>query len=86
MRKYSPRGPLVNSEFYPGFFSQWGQIAAHVETTAVLRVMNQMFDLKANFNFYMFFGGTSFRFTSGNKLKFTEREREIRPGLVLFEE
>ncbi|XP_065200399.1 beta-galactosidase-like isoform X1 [Planococcus citri] len=65
MRDYTPKGPLVNSEFYPGWLTVWEQPLQTVSTPAILRSMEEMLCLNASFNFYMFFGGTNFGFTNG---------------------
>lgn len=68
MRKYQSRGPLVNSEFYPGWLTHWEERMQRVNTSAVLATMKELLDLKANFNIYMFFGGTNFGFMNGTLL------------------
>lgn len=65
MRMFSPRGPLVNSEFYPGWLSHWEEKMERVNTTPILNMMTQMFERNASFNFYMFYGGTNFGFMNG---------------------
>jgi len=65
MRQVTPYGPLVNSEFYPGWLSHWQEPMALVNSTIIIKAMKQMLDMKASFNFYMFFGGTNFGFTNG---------------------
>jgi len=65
MRLYQPRGPLVNSEFYPGWLTHWGEPFQRVKTEAVTKTLNEMLALGASVNFYMFYGGTNFGFTNG---------------------
>lgn len=65
MRLYSNKGPLVNSEFYPGWLSHWEEKMQRVNTDDILDTMTQMFERNASFNFYMFFGGTNFGFKNG---------------------
>ncbi|KYN28933.1 Beta-galactosidase, partial [Trachymyrmex cornetzi] len=65
MRLYQPRGPLVNSEFYPGWLTHWGEPFQRIKTEAVVKSLKEMLDLGASVNFYMFYGGTNFGFTSG---------------------
>jgi beta-galactosidase len=64
-RQYAPRGPLVNTEFYPGWLDLWGHAHSTVSTEEIINTLEQMLSLYANVNFYMFFGGTNFGFTSG---------------------
>ncbi|XP_065208143.1 beta-galactosidase-like isoform X1 [Planococcus citri] len=65
MREFTPKGPLVNSEFYPGWLTHWEEPLQRVSTEAILRKMDDMLALRASFNFYMFFGGTNFGFMNG---------------------
>lgn len=65
MRLYQPRGPLVNSEFYPGWLTHWGEPFQRVKTEAVTKTLREMLALGASVNIYMFYGGTNFAFTSG---------------------
>ena len=65
MRKYSPKGPLVNSEFYPGWLDFWGRPHEKRDTSLVIPPFKQMLQLNASINFYMFHGGTNFGFLNG---------------------
>ncbi|KAI5729804.1 hypothetical protein M8J76_006816 [Diaphorina citri] len=65
MRTVSPHGPLVNSEYYPGWLTHWGEKIATVDTDPVVKTLQIMLEMKANVNFYMFYGGTNFGFTAG---------------------
>lgn len=65
LRKYYPKGPLINSEFYPGWLSHWQDDFPSVSADGVARTLDDMLQLGVNVNFYMFFGGTNFGFTSG---------------------
>jgi beta-galactosidase len=65
LRQVQKTGPLVNSEFYAGWFTFWHgkyQRNSAYDVAASLRVM---LDMNANVNLYMFFGGTNFGFWSG---------------------
>ena len=64
-RKVEPKGPLVNSEFYPGWFTHWGEKMANVDSSRIIKTLREMLDVGANVNFYMFYGGTNFGFTAG---------------------
>ncbi|XP_053978638.1 beta-galactosidase [Hylaeus volcanicus] len=65
MRLYQPKGPFVNSEFYPGWLSSWQQPFQRVQASAVTKTLDEMLSLGASVNMYMFFGGTNFGYTSG---------------------
>ncbi|XP_065080927.1 beta-galactosidase-like [Ochlerotatus camptorhynchus] len=65
LRKYQPKGPLVNAEFYPGWLTHWMEPMARVATEPVVSTLRKMLKQGASVNFYMFFGGTNFAFTAG---------------------
>uniref|UniRef100_A0A1A8IUQ5 Galactosidase, beta 1-like n=1 Tax=Nothobranchius kuhntae TaxID=321403 RepID=A0A1A8IUQ5_NOTKU len=64
-RRYEPRGPLVNSEFYTGWLDHWGDRHAVVDAQKVSRVLGEMLAMGANVNMYMFEGGTNFGYWNG---------------------
>ncbi|XP_028993235.1 beta-galactosidase-1-like protein [Betta splendens] len=64
-RRFEPRGPLVNSEFYTGWLDHWGDPHAVVEGQKVSRVLEDMLTMGANVNMYMFEGGTNFGYWNG---------------------
>ncbi|CAH0748179.1 unnamed protein product [Diatraea saccharalis] len=65
LRKFMPSGPLMNSEYYPGWLTHWGEKLQQVSTDAVVTTLRHMLDYKINVNIYVFFGGSNFEFTSG---------------------
>nr|XP_033786323.1 LOW QUALITY PROTEIN: beta-galactosidase-like [Geotrypetes seraphini] len=69
-RHSEPRGPLINSEFYPGWMDHWGQKHFVVPTQAVVKTLNEILVLGANVNFYMFIGGTTFGFWNGANMPY----------------
>ncbi|KAK2839709.1 hypothetical protein Q5P01_013449 [Channa striata] len=64
-RRFEPRGPLVNSEFYTGWLDHWGDQHAVVDVQKVSRVLGEMLTMGANVNMYMFEGGTNFGYWNG---------------------
>ncbi|KAK3907589.1 Beta-galactosidase, partial [Frankliniella fusca] len=64
-RKVEPRGPLMNSEYYPGWLTHWNEKEQKVATADVVRNLRWFLENRANFNFYVFMGGTNFGFTAG---------------------
>ena len=65
LREHQPTGPLMCSEFWDGWFDNWG---AHHHTTPVDQAAQDLDDLLsagASVNVYMFHGGTNFGFTNG---------------------
>ncbi|XP_052864913.1 beta-galactosidase-like [Anopheles cruzii] len=65
LRKFMPKGPLVNAEYYPGWLTHWMEPMSRVDSGPVIHTLRLMLNQKANVNFYMFFGGTNFGFTAG---------------------
>ncbi|CAI4229518.1 unnamed protein product [Auanema sp. JU1783] len=63
-REANKGGPLVNSEYYPGWFVLWGDKVTDVNVGTTAADGN-ITDLNASFNFYMFHGGTNFGFWNG---------------------
>lgn len=65
LRVWMKKGPLVNIEYYPGWYTPWQGEMGRKETQPVLKTLRYMLQKKASVNFYMFFGGTNFGFTAG---------------------
>uniref|UniRef100_A0A8B9Y9U1 Beta-galactosidase-1-like protein n=1 Tax=Bos mutus grunniens TaxID=30521 RepID=A0A8B9Y9U1_BOSMU len=65
LRKYEPRGPLVNSEYYTGWLDYWGQNHSTRSIPAVTKGLEKMLKLGASVNMYMFHGGTNFGYWNG---------------------
>lgn len=68
MRLFEPRGPLVNSEYYPGWLDHWGEPHNTVKAEVVANTLEEILALNASVNMYVFHGGTSFGFTAGSNL------------------
>uniref|UniRef100_A0A671RZE1 Beta-galactosidase n=1 Tax=Sinocyclocheilus anshuiensis TaxID=1608454 RepID=A0A671RZE1_9TELE len=64
-RHAEPRGPLVNSEFYTGWLDHWGKKHVVIPTAAVVKSLNEILEMGANVNLYMFIGGTNFGYWNG---------------------
>ncbi|XP_037080496.1 beta-galactosidase-like [Pollicipes pollicipes] len=67
-RLFEPRGPLVNSEYYPGWLDHWGYPHSTRATDAVVHTLTEMLEAGANVNVYVAHGGTSFGFSAGADL------------------
>lgn len=68
-RTYEPHGPLVNSEFYTGWFDYWSDTHQTRDTTDVVDTLDKILSLNASVNMYMFEGGTNFAFWNGADLR-----------------
>lgn len=64
-RHFEPHGPLVNSEFYPGWLDYWGQPHNTVDGNWSAQSLDAILAAGANVNIYMAHGGTSFGFDNG---------------------
>lgn len=64
-RVYEPTGPLVNSEFYTGWLDHWGMKHQVTSIDAITKSLDELLNIGANVNMYMFEGGTSFGFWNG---------------------
>uniref|UniRef100_A0AC35UBC0 Glyco_hydro_35 domain-containing protein n=1 Tax=Rhabditophanes sp. KR3021 TaxID=114890 RepID=A0AC35UBC0_9BILA len=64
-RKYAPRGPLVNSEFYTGWFESYEEETNFPNTTSIIKTLNWISELNASVSLYMMAGGTNFEYWSG---------------------
>jgi len=65
LRELQPVGPLICSEFYPGWFDTWGQPHHYGNTDRYLTDLKTMLDMDASFSIYMAHGGTTFGLWSG---------------------
>lgn len=65
-RLFEPRGPHMNTEFYPGWLDHWGEPHQTVTTEAVTTTLDEMLAMNASVNMYVFHGGTSFGLTAGS--------------------
>lgn len=73
LRKFQNHGPFVNGEFWAGWFDEWGKGHANVSSSIVAKRLDQMLQLNASVNFYMFHGGTNFAYTNGAMSKIPGR-------------
>lgn len=70
LRELQKHGPLVNSEFYAGRLSHWGDPPAFFpgyspSTESIVDSTRQLLQLGVSFNYYMIHGGANFNLTSG---------------------
>ncbi|KPJ15058.1 Beta-galactosidase, partial [Papilio machaon] len=64
-RRYFPHGPLMNSEYYSGWLTHWNESLQQISGRHLVETLRVLLDNQFNVNFYMFFGGSNFEFTSG---------------------
>jgi len=65
LRALQPQGPLLCSEFYPGWFDTWGVKHHYGNTEKYLADLEYMLSHDASFSIYMAHGGTTFGLWSG---------------------
>uniref|UniRef100_A0A8C6QET9 Beta-galactosidase n=4 Tax=Nannospalax galili TaxID=1026970 RepID=A0A8C6QET9_NANGA len=69
-RKFEPKGPLINSEFYTGWLDHWGQPHSTVKTEVLAASLYDVLARGANVNMYMFIGGTNFAYWNGANMPY----------------
>ncbi|XP_049274850.1 beta-galactosidase isoform X4 [Rhipicephalus sanguineus] len=65
VRRNMKQGPLVVTEYYPGWMDNWGRRHANVDQRKFLKTFETILEMNASVNVYMFHGGTNFGFTNG---------------------
>src|SRR5260370_31705 len=65
LRQLQPAGPLICSEFYPGWFDTWGQPHHFGKTDKYLGDLKYMLEPPPSFSIYMVHGGTTFGLWAG---------------------
>lgn len=69
IKEYQPDKPLMCSEMWCGWFDHFREKHHHslyaYSKKTLTKALNQFFEMDANFNFYMFHGGTNFGYTAG---------------------
>lgn len=65
LREYEKNGPLMCTEFWIGWFDQWGNEHHTREAKDVAEVFEEILKAGSSVNFYMFHGGTNFGFYNG---------------------
>lgn len=65
LRTIQHRGPLMCSEYYPGWFDSWGNAHHTGSTEKIINDLQWMLDHNASFSIYMVHGGTTFGTYSG---------------------
>jgi len=64
LKEYRPDAPLMCGEYWNGWFDHWGE-EHHIRESDIDKDINEMMDMDASFNMYMFHGGTNFGFLNG---------------------
>ena len=65
LRRIHPTGPMMNGEFYPGWFDTWGSPHHLGKTPQYLADLEYMLTNDASFSIYLAHGGTIFGLWSG---------------------
>jgi len=65
LKKYQKTGPLMNGEFYPGWFDSWGVAHQDKPIDRALSDLDFMLKNGHSFSIYMAHGGTTFGLWSG---------------------
>jgi beta-galactosidase len=65
LRAHQPRGPLMCSEFWCGWFDHWGGFHHVTDATESARSLDELLEAGASVNIYMLHGGTNYGLTNG---------------------
>ena len=65
LRRFQKTGPLMNGEFYPGWFDTWGTKHRTGNMDGYVKDLTYMLENGMSFSIYMAHGGTSFGLWSG---------------------
>lgn len=65
LRKWQPKGPLMNGEFWCGWFDEFGKPRNGSDSIECIKDVEWMLDNNVSFNVYMLHGGTNFGYTAG---------------------
>jgi beta-galactosidase len=65
LREYQPKGPLVVTEFWDGWFTLWQGDQAKTNVTGLAETLDYVLEMGASVNLYVYYGGTNFGFYSG---------------------
>lgn len=65
LREVQPKGPLMNGEFYPGWFDTWGNAHRTGTVESLSKDLDYMLSHDESFSLYMAHGGTTFGLWSG---------------------
>jgi hypothetical protein len=65
LHSLQPHAPLLATEFWPGWFDHWGGEHASRDAKETARLAMQALGCGAQYNYYMFHGGTNFGFWGG---------------------
>ena len=58
-REHQPKGPLVNSGFYPGWIDHWSEKHSTVSIQSVVNTLDKMLSLNFSATIYPIHGGTN---------------------------
>jgi beta-galactosidase len=65
LRRFRPTGPLIVTEYYPGWLSHWREGFPKVGADGIARDLERFLTEGVSFNLYMAHGGTNFGLTAG---------------------
>ena len=68
-RSFKLMGPLVDTEFYPGWIDNWGVKFQHRDAEVIANDFDTLLSANYSVNVYVFHGGTNFGFMNGNLFK-----------------
>ena len=81
-RKFAPRGPLVVTEYYPGFLDRWSVPHQTRSTQSVDQTFDKMLAMNVSVAFYMYMGGTNFGYMNGARYL---RKQTLSPSITSYD-
>lgn len=69
MTTHRKKWPLMCMEFWDGWFNRWGEKTITRSASSFANDLKMMVEMRANFNLYMFRGGTNFGFYNGASVR-----------------
>ena len=85
LRKYRKTGPLMNGEYYPGWFDSWGRAHNGKSADRILDELGWMLEHRASFSIYMAHGGTTFGWWAGGNTPYMPQTSSYDYGAPISE-
>ena len=82
-RKFAPRGPLVVTEYYPGFLDRWSVPHQTRSTQSVDQTFDKMLAMNVSVAFYMYMGGTNFGYMNG--ARYLRTKQTLLPSITSYD-
>ncbi|MFI9200882.1 beta-galactosidase family protein [Streptomyces sp. NPDC053048] len=85
LRRYQPRGPLMCTEFWCGWFTHWGGPVASRAAEDAAAVLREILECGASVNLYMAHGGSNFGGWAGANRAGEDHRGALRPTVTSYD-